>query len=487
MLSRKKNLLWAGLASAVFIGINAWFTANGSLVLNLLPLAALAILLAVVRLDSIYYLIVFFTPLSIQLSLLIPGIDADMSIPTEPMLFGVLLLLILREISGKKLNKRILLHPVSISIYISLAWMFITCITSSIPLVSYKYFLARIWFLGTFYFLAITVFQSNKKIVQFWWFYLIPFTVVVIYTLYRHIGLNLTQMTVHFMMKPFYNDHTSYGAMLAMYLPVLISIAVLYYKGGSLLKNTLTWLIIALFVFALIFSYTRAAWISVLGALVLFLILFFRIRFSILLTGFIAAIILFFTFQTTILLRLEKNKQDSSSNFAQHVESISNIATDASNLERINRWHSAIRMFKDRPFFGFGPGTYQFNYASYQLSSEKTIISTDFGNRGNSHSEYLGPLSESGLFGMVTMLGIITTVVVTGIRLYLKSKEKQVRILVMASLLGLVTYYFHGILNNFLDTDKASAPFWGFTAVIVALDLLQKSKDAEPDKNSLEE
>jgi hypothetical protein len=29
----------------------------------------------------------------------------------------------------------------------------------------------------------------------------------------------------------------------------------------------------------------------------------------------------------------------------------------------------------------------------------------------------------------------------------------------------------HGFLNNFLDTDKASVPFWGFTAIIVAIDL----------------
>ena len=41
----------------------------------------------------------------------------------------------------------------------------------------------------------------------------------------------------------------------------------------------------------------------------------------------------------------------------------------------------------------------------------------------------------------------------------------------MALILGLVTYYLHGGLNNFLDTDKASVPFWAFTAMIVLLDL----------------
>ena len=37
--------------------------------------------------------------------------------------------------------------------------------------------------------------------------------------------------------------------------------------------------------------------------------------------------------------------------------------------------------------------------------------------------------------------------------------------------MGLITYYFHGTMNNFLDTDKASVPFWGFVAILVALDL----------------
>jgi len=51
------------------------------------------------------------------------------------------------------------------------------------------------------------------------------------------------------------------------------------------------------------------------------------------------------------------------------------------------------------PVFGFGPGTYQFEYGPYQHSTEKTLISTNFGDRGNAHSEYIGPLAEEGLPG----------------------------------------------------------------------------------------
>jgi hypothetical protein len=46
----------------------------------------------------------------------------------------------------------------------------------------------------------------------------------------------------------------------------------------------------------------------------------------------------------------------------------------------------------------------------------------------------------------------------------------------------------HGLLNNFLDTDKASVPVWGFMAIIVALDIYhtREAKDAIETKESPE-
>ena len=38
-------------------------------------------------------------------------------------------------------------------------------------------------------------------------------------------------------------------------------------------------------------------------------------------------------------------------------------------------------------------------------------------------------------------------------------------------ILALVTYFFHGILNNYLDTDKAAVPIYAVCAVIIALNL----------------
>jgi O-antigen ligase len=168
---------------------------------------------------------------------------------------------------------------------------------------------------------------------------------------------------------------------------------------------------------------------------------------------------------------LERNNTESSANLAEHVSSMSNISSDASNLERLNRWSCALRMFADKPVFGYGPGTYMFQYAPYQLTGDRTIISTNSANGGNAHSEYLGPMAESGLFGPISVLMLIFVVVYSGIHTYSRTNDKRLKTLVMGALLGLMTYYIHGIMNNFLDTDKLSVPFWGFTAIIVAIDI----------------
>jgi hypothetical protein len=52
--------------------------------------------------------------------------------------------------------------------------------------------------------------------------------------------------------------------------------------------------------------------------------------------------------------------------------------------------------------------------------------------------------------------------------------DAETKTLVLCTLIGFVTYFIHGALNNFLDTDKASVPFWAFAAFLVAVDAKNK-------------
>jgi O-antigen ligase len=128
-------------------------------------------------------------------------------------------------------------------------------------------------------------------------------------------------------------------------------------------------------------------------------------------------------------------------------------------------------MFKDRPLTGFGPGTYQFIYGKYQLTPEMTGISTRHGEKGNAHSEYLTYLSETGLPGFVIFNLMILAAFSTAIRIFRKSSRKEVRWLSIAIMMGFVAYFFHGLFNSFLETDKAAVLVYGSFAALVAMEV----------------
>ena len=468
------TLLWGILIS--FVALNSIMLALEIFYVPLIPFILLFLALALVAADKYLLVIVFFVPVSVPLSRLMEGLSVDMYLPTEPLLAGLLLLYMLKYLVGDRIDLKVLRHPVTLAIYFHLAWMFISSLTSTDLLVSFKMLVSRLWFIVGFYLLATQLFRQEKRMHSYVWLFVIGFTGVILYAIINHIPYGLdNQVMAHRVASPFYKDHTSYGATLGFLLPVLVGLFLLI-KREAINTRFLMVLLILLYSFATVISYTRATWVSILASIGFWAILKLKIRFEIVLVGAAILVGLFFSVRTQLMLQLEQNRVESSSEFSEHVQSISNITTDQSNLERLNRWSCAIRMWKDKPLFGFGPGTYQFEYGRYQRSYEKTRISTDFGTMGNAHSEYLGPLSESGVFGLLSILLVIGTTLYTGIRVYFTSKKRSIRIFSLAVLVGLVSYYLHGLLNNFLDTDKISVLFWGFTAMLVAMDIYHREQ-----------
>ena len=155
---------------------------------------------------------------------------------------------------------------------------------------------------------------------------------------------------------------------------------------------------------------------------------------------------------------------------------MANISSDASNLERLNLWGLCNQYVQGAAGLWLRPGTYMFKYGKYQVKKNRTIISTNNGDGGNAHSEYLGPLFRVGIFGFVDFLILQITVLYIAVNAWSCLKDKRLRGIILAAIIGLTTYYIHGFMNDFLDTDKLSVPFWGFTAMIVVIDLYSKQE-----------
>ena len=446
---------------------------NESYLVTLIPFGLALCFLAFLALDKLLIIILFCTPLSVELSELIPNPPFNMSLPTEPFIFLSMCVFFIKLLSERKFDKEVLKHPVSICIYIYLGWLFFSSLLSEMPIVSFKYLLTRIWFIACFYFIVTQFVRNEDNIAKYILAYALGFSIVIIYTLLNHAPSYFSHDTSYRVMQPFFRDHTSYGAALALLIPAMI-VAIKRTRNDFSVKFFI-FLILGLLCIALLFSYTRAAWAGILAVFALWLVLKLRIKIKNIIIVCCCATLLIAPFYNDIIYKMSKNTEVSSTDFLSHLKSASNITKDDSNTERINRWKCALRMFQKRPITGYGPGTYMFLYAPFQHSEDRTKISTNAADLGNAHSEYLGLLADAGLPGALSFIALLITVLVVGFNVYNKTQNELTQKTVLFLLLGLITYYLHGFLNDFLDMDKIASLFWGFIAIIVMFDIKEKT------------
>lgn len=441
---------------------------------SLFPIGMMLIYFAIYQTEKLFLAIAFFTPLSVNIEEFSQSFG--LFLPTEPLLFGLMLLLSAIHIRNPFLDQRIWKHPIVITVLLFICWIFISSITSSHLIVSFKFLLARLWFFIPILFFGTYFFRKEANRINFLWLFVIGSCITIVYTLLHHAQYNFGEKEGHWVMTPFFKDHTIYGAIVALILP--ISISLYWYKKQSVLLQAILVSMITLIFVGLYFSYTRAAWLSIIIAVFVGIIIHYRVNFKFLFgIGMISLLVIFFKWDS-IEMELARNKnQHDTESFNERFQSATNVTTDASNLERINRWSCAISMFKERPIFGYGPGTYAFEYAPFQEPENLTIISTNFGDLGNAHSEYLGALSEMGIFGLLTFLAVVVAIFYSAIKLYHQYpiSDRKNRTIVMGIILALTTYFSHAFLNNFLDTDKAAVPIWGMCAMLIVMGLEVKT------------
>jgi len=201
-LKKEINIKWIYLISIVYIVLNSILIANEFYWFSVLPALILVLLLYLFSLDKLIFLITFLTPLAVNIR------DFDLgfgiSLPTEPLMAGVLLIFIIKLFYKNSIDKKLLKHPVTIAILINLIWIFITSITSEIPLVSLKFLTARLWFIVPYYFVAIQIFKNYRNIKLFPWIYVIPLIGVIFYTIYRHASYGFDSEIAHWIMSPLF-------------------------------------------------------------------------------------------------------------------------------------------------------------------------------------------------------------------------------------------------------------------------------------------
>lgn len=351
-----------------------------------------------------------------------------------------------------------------------LAWQALAAAFSTMPLVSWKYWLVEAGHWGVFFAGLLLWPQMWGRLIRVFSYSLAG---VAIYILVHHAFYQFRADQVMLATKPFFQDHTLYGAVLVLTLPgwaLLRAGRVADFnqtRPAPLLASPerkgrhtspgvparISFIVPAIFVLAICFTFSRAVWLSLLAMTFAGLALYFQKHWRWFLFAFLLLAGTGFVFREKMATRLH---------------------ADVSSMERLNRYSCALRMARDRPVMGFGPGTFQFQYLPYQRTEEMTRISItepisrrgphNNGRGGGAHSEYFQALTETGWPGLFCWILLAAGSLSVGIRLYRRTGQ----LYWLALTLSLLGFFLHGLVNNFLHDARVAALIWGQMAVLIS-------------------
>lgn len=454
-------------------GVLAWFAMPWQPLPALAILAGCSALLACLLVQknllpaymkTIAFLLPFSTPL--------PFLQGSMiRIPTEPMIGLAIIILPMYLVNEQRQANKPHWKETVFVLPLFGAYLLSTLFSEMLP-VSLKFSFVNIAYILVFYVLLLHLFRKHPGLFPAMaGLYGVGLLLVWLWSLHQYAHYDWNPLVMRGIFRPFYNDHTIFGASAAM-LSVL-------FLGQGMRKNSLPGPVTGtvaglLFAIAVVYSTSRGALLGLLFAAMLALILALKPRPAVLATGFAALLLAGILLYPVMRDRMLPAKPVCSEPGIEAEGPAAMAAVepaDVSSLERLNRWVSAWRMFRERPLTGFGPGTYQFVYIPYQderLMNRLTVtdpLNPPEGSGGTAHSEYLLLLSETGIAGLMAFLllmGRWSWLVLRRWRDHPKKAEMGV------ALAALSTYVLHALVNNFLTTDKFAFLFWGTAAWLVA-------------------
>jgi len=411
-------------------------------------------------------------PLSIESELIS---QTAITLPSDFMAIALLYIWLLKLPDNLKAYQKLLKHPLLQIILLFWGWMFLTSLTSTMPVVSLKFWLSATWYLAAFLGCSLIFFRKYSTCIRWPWYAAIPLLIVVSYTIFMHALERFSLHASYTIMQPFYKEHTAYAASIGLFVMVYGILAIksdspgIYRIGAGCL--------FFLMLLAVITSYTRGAWLGIFVGTIVGVLLsnWKRLRFFFSISLLVSLLLIPFLLNMKIIFDTDEHSKSKS--MEEHLLSIINTRTDLSNKERINRWVAAYGMVQQKPLFGFGPGTFAMQYAPYQQARFKTIISTNQGDNGTAHNEFLLAASEMGIPGMLLITAVF------GLSFWYSAqgvlRNSPHRYLYAIACCSLTTFYVHAMVNNFMDQDKVAIPVFVCWALIIALDTWHL-QDSEP-------
>jgi O-antigen ligase len=163
------------------------------------------------------------------------------------------------------------------------------------------------------------------------------------------------------------------------------------------------------------------------------------------------------------------------------VSSISTEArTELSGGTRLSIDRDALRMFGNKPVFGWGLGTFPVVYPQY-----RSFYTNFFVNEA--HNDYLQLLAEMGLLGFGAMVWFIIVLYRSAMPKIANWTSDVSGAVTLACTLGFTGILVHSLLDFNLQIPANAALFYVLCTIAAAKPLLQRSKKRRPASTEKEE
>lgn len=155
----------------------------------------------------------------------------------------------------------------------------------------------------------------------------------------------------------------------------------------------------------------------------------------------------------------------------------------ANTNDRLQFWPPALQFFKENPIFGGGGDSFGWQYKVYYMENDRQIYKENPSDtlqkvaHGTSHNMYLQSLTGRGIFGILFLLGFLTTLIYRLTKFELSQSGKGIdQSIIALSIIGAVlASMIYGNVQEIFYSQSVQIIFW--TVLFIGISLLGKQRN----------